>query len=1420
MYYFLRALTANFKSSPFTFLLILLLSNPFYALVPSLKAATLVVNVISGTDDAEDKGGTFNDTDDTVLNIGESDSDGAGHIGLRFQNISIPRGSIITNAYITFTSNGNQGNNPSDAVIYAEDSSSPNAYNGTTLIRLRPKTSTSIAWSDIPDWSSGRNYNTPNLSSLIQSVINRNDWASGNSIAFIIQNLSINARRPAKSFENTNKVLQLTIEYTPLSFSINDVTLQEGNSGYGNMNFTITLSNSADTNVSYAASNGTALAGSDYNATSGTLSFTSGGPTTQIVSVPIVGDTVFEPNETFTLTLSNPIGATISDANATGTIVNDDVLLSYCDDQNLSDGFHIANPFNDSNKSIEIYCYNDKDYIALPIKNDSNNFVFKTDTLTTTHYYNQARDNGNHFDAIEINAYTLEVESNSSIRLPQTISALPPFQTMGSSFSNINLTGTPFAIDWANTTISNCTQSKLRTGYFGQVVKINTLDYDNKAICNIDKMKLKLLDDYRYLEYENNEVLEKSCKTMAEAVPTTFLASSAIKGHYWISPFSNERAYNQTNIKSDNRPIVAYCWYQTDLDWVWTFSLAMDGKVTNSKNDLVSKSDTCSEFGLVPFVPNREDTFERVRQFLYDNKAQWDKYTGTINEKVNLFMGGSYYLSSEQNSPIWPYGSFGVYFPYSGNTPQGWRGSNDTNPGWMSGSPMHNIPSITYDYDRFGEFYSYGRYSNTDAIATPTNVYEYKDTMGAKGWVSILGSQDLNVTNEWFISRTGAGENIIGTTVYFEPNGNYTANAWLNFLFDSNGRVRHNDDWNANYAYYDYMCMAEDNYDFTTRYGLVVGPFKAIERSVASGTEASNTSIQTKIVEGDILLDIAILNDELTALSPDRNVSVGIFMNDTYMVGSTETPRDIHYFGDIKRDGTGSFNALKSTGRFQIPSANWPSGNAKWSSANKRLFVKFKYCSIDSLEWTDCWTPSGNGAVCTPGQESYCKSVDSDDFAVRPNAFDLDITGTAPYKAGVGYPMNFSAENFIGTASADYNESVPFTYFETKAGCLSGDFNESLSAISMIDGAKTMNLSYDQVGVINLILQETLGSEFAKIDSDDTPDTTRLITPYEQNISFTPDHFSLTGTTFNNFDQNFTYVSDDLNMSADLNLSIQAQALDNTVTSNYNSACYAKDTNATIAYSTITLTPPNGLTQLLFLETNTSTSGNVALNTTLAINDINETIFGTDNNGTGKMNIKLNFNRNPLIPINPFSMTITNIGIVDQDSINGTTTLNQNATFYYGRTHAPNYRFSGNSGTATIYYEVYAKDLNATQRQAFGITGAQGVDSVDWYQNALHVNTNEGTYYQSTPTALVSGITLGTPALNTLGLSATPPHSNQITFGSHPWLNHYPQNFNVEFYTSGAWAGEGSVDRNASSANVGEHTNDQNITRTNRRLNW
>lgn len=112
--------------------------------------------------------------------------------------------------------------------------------------------------------------------------------------------------------------------------SINDVSLAEGDSG--TLTFTVTRSdNTGSFAVDFATANGTATAGSDYVATSGTLNFTAGGSLTQTISVTINGDTQTETNESFTVTLSNLVNsvgtAVISDASGTGTITNDDITI-------------------------------------------------------------------------------------------------------------------------------------------------------------------------------------------------------------------------------------------------------------------------------------------------------------------------------------------------------------------------------------------------------------------------------------------------------------------------------------------------------------------------------------------------------------------------------------------------------------------------------------------------------------------------------------------------------------------------------------------------------------------------------------------------------------------------------------------------------------------------------------------------------------------------------------------------------------------------------------------------------------------------------------------------------------------------------------------------------------------------------------
>ena len=103
--------------------------------------------------------------------------------------------------------------------------------------------------------------------------------------------------------------------------SISDATGVEGEV----LRFEVTLSRSSDTpvTVDYQTAGGTALEGTDYDAASGTLTF-GPGATRQTIEVRTRQDTAAEPNETFTVTLNSPSGATLRDAGAVGTIIDDD----------------------------------------------------------------------------------------------------------------------------------------------------------------------------------------------------------------------------------------------------------------------------------------------------------------------------------------------------------------------------------------------------------------------------------------------------------------------------------------------------------------------------------------------------------------------------------------------------------------------------------------------------------------------------------------------------------------------------------------------------------------------------------------------------------------------------------------------------------------------------------------------------------------------------------------------------------------------------------------------------------------------------------------------------------------------------------------------------------------------------------------
>lgn len=106
---------------------------------------------------------------------------------------------------------------------------------------------------------------------------------------------------------------------------VDNATVTEGDSGTVQATFTVTMSEPSTSTVTIpiATADGTATSPADYTAVSRSLSLAPGATTTT-VSVPVVGDTLDEPDETFTLKLSAATGAAVTDGQGVGTILDDD----------------------------------------------------------------------------------------------------------------------------------------------------------------------------------------------------------------------------------------------------------------------------------------------------------------------------------------------------------------------------------------------------------------------------------------------------------------------------------------------------------------------------------------------------------------------------------------------------------------------------------------------------------------------------------------------------------------------------------------------------------------------------------------------------------------------------------------------------------------------------------------------------------------------------------------------------------------------------------------------------------------------------------------------------------------------------------------------------------------------------------------
>lgn len=407
----------------------------------------------------------------------------------------------------------------------------------------------------------------------------------------------------------------------------------------------------------------------------------------------------------------------------------------------------------------------------------------------------------------------------------------------------------------------------------------------------------------------------------------------------------------------------------------------------------------------------------------------------------------------------------------------------------------------------------------------------------------------------------------------------------------------------------------------------------------------------------------------------------------------------------------------------------------------------------------------------TNASELNCST---DSFAIRPPSFAI----TSPL---LTIPANIfslqlsalnSGSSYNGTANistalkiANPNCPVTNNFLKSNLGSLeplsiqfSSDINSSqMRAIDI--GEIYMNVkdsgwtAIDQSADCILDNNSTILNEQGLVGCNIDNNLTLIIKPH---------HFDVNATLSNFAGGNFTYLSDDLNMSAQLDLNITAKNGEGNTTTNYSSACYAKNTNLTLDHSTV----PSPLTKILYTETLST------LNTTVLKDDswvlsLNSTLF---NSGSVAPNIDFNFDRSPTKPLNPFDFNITSATAADID-ITGNTTPLGDTTFVFGRARAYDVTTNEASAPNPIEFEVYSTASN-------GFVSGMPQNILKWYRNldhdtAAHGNVILGGFNAGATDSAI--ITSASPADGLQIVTVTSNIDRTVHLNISPWLWYSPK---------------------------------------------
>ncbi|WP_457595944.1 DUF6701 domain-containing protein [Hydrogenimonas sp.] len=437
----------------------------------------------------------------------------------------------------------------------------------------------------------------------------------------------------------------------------------------------------------------------------------------------------------------------------------------------------------------------------------------------------------------------------------------------------------------------------------------------------------------------------------------------------------------------------------------------------------------------------------------------------------------------------------------------------------------------------------------------------------------------------------------------------------------------------------------------------------------------------------------------------------------------------------------------------------------------------------------------GVDANATAGVDAN-ESNASDTFAIRPDRFlflapspDANLTAQHRYTFSPGAAAVTSA----GNETPDYNTTLTLDALKRMRtgeanASLAGTLDHALSAFA--DGRADLNLSFSDVAIVTLELNDTT---WCAVDADDTPLSGRTIYG-EVNVTFVPHRFELTFAAKPVMEDNdtadgFTYLSEDLNMSARLRgLRIGVKALGEAGGLLEN---FSNPMDRLFA-------DPVDISPRLALPARHSTARTLGEPQAVAGADLN---FSRGEVTLSYGDVAFNYARAYDAPLSPFvvSGVEANVTVALADSrypeANGSvfSDFDGGATFYYGRFRCEDVATTETATEAPGYFEVYDANGSAFVRSFER-------HSLHWWRNAYHDTPASGRIREANATA---GIVLGEGADESLsirydtygpgdvkiGIESTTPtaRTRTIHLDVDPWLWYVPEGFGGAYrYESGS----------------------------------